>query len=75
MIEEEEGEEGTLISFLGPIYTNKDLTLKANSKIKMKMSYSKTVVQIQVSWPKQDMKAESAFCGGKSQRLQTVAIC
>ena len=48
----EEEEEETLISFLGPIYTNKDLTLKAKSKIKVKISYSKTVAQSRVGWPK-----------------------
>ena len=42
----EEEEKETLISFLGSIYTNKDLTLKANSKIKrMKISCSKTEAQ------------------------------
>ena len=40
------GEEEALISFLGPIYTNEDLTLKANSKIKgMKIPCSKTDAQ------------------------------
>ena len=38
--------EEALISFLGPIYTNKYLTIKANLKIKgMKIPCSKTETQ------------------------------
>ena len=41
--------EEALISFLGPIYTNKYLTLKANSKIKgMKIPCSKSETQSRV---------------------------
>ena len=64
-----------LISFLEPIYTNKDLTLKANSKIKgMKIPCSKTKTQSRVGCTKKNMKAESVFCARKSQEIQTVAI-
>ena len=42
-----------LISFLGPIYTNKDLTLKANSTIKgMKIPCSKAETQSRVGCTK-----------------------
>ena len=47
-----EGEE-TLISFLEPSYTNKDLTLKANSNIKgMKIPCSETETQNRVGCTK-----------------------
>ena len=41
------------ISFVRPIFTNKDLTLKANSKIKgMKIPCSKTETQSRVDYTK-----------------------
>ena len=78
-IKSEEGRkregEKALISFLCLIYTNKDLTLKANSKIKgMKIPCSKIEAQSRVGCTKNNMKAESAFCAEKLQQLQTVAI-
>ena len=51
-----------LISFLEPIYTNKDLTLKANSKIKgMKIPCSKTETQSRVSCTKKTWKPSRRF--------------